>query len=525
MSEKKDIDRLFQERFKDFEPAPPAGVWDTIEKNLEPRKKRRAAGWIFYSGIAAGIALLFSLVYYGATFNDSTINDQIVNEEPLKVEPTQKNNNLNKSSQNTSSPNSTDGDNSIAGSNATEDGDINTNLSTQKSENGGDALSSTIAINESSESTETTQKQKESTNFKKRTDHTVHSDTGNKIKKDKTNTAGNLSKTLKNPSSVPLYANDKNSSDKKQLPDTKAQKINNSSELNKIIENPVVESSNTSDAVVENTDNLLEKKDSLQNNKLLEDALAQKQIEKDSLDLKGSIGPRFQGSTLVAPVYSNATGSSVNGDVANNDRSAGYNLSYGVAVGYKLNDRWTVRAGVHKVDVSYNTQDVSYNTTILPSDAFGTSFNASDISSSAAPGGAPGVSTGAQELVANSFKGFQGELSQQLGYIEVPLEIRYNLTKTRVRVSMTGGFSALFLQENNVRVIGNNQRLELGSDDNFRDFNQSANFGIGLDYGITEKLGIMLEPMFKYQLNALDRNTADFRPYTIGLYSGLTYTF
>jgi hypothetical protein len=524
MSERKDIDRLFQERFKDFEAAPPPGAWNNIEKKLEPQKKRRAAGWIFYSGIAAGIAMLFSLVYYGATFNDSTIKEQLVNEEPIKVEPTQENKDfnkdLNKNSENSSPLNSTNSENNVAGASASETTGVTSRQLTQKAKNRGDALAETAVNNKSSTSNEAAQKQNELASSTERDNHTARNNAQKKIKNDNTKSAGDTQKTLKNKNALPSYANSKN-----QKPATEVQKINSSSKLNEIIDNPVIDSSNPSNAVAENESNLLEKKDSLQSNKLLEDALAQKDIEKDSLDLKGNLGSRFKGSTLVAPIYSNSSGSSVNGDVANNDRSAGYNLSYGVALGYKLNERWTVRAGVHKVDVSYNTQGVSYNTTILPSDTFGTSFNANDISNAATTGGASGVSTGSQEVVANSFKGFQGELSQQLGYIEVPLEIRYNLTKTRVRVSMTGGFSALFLQENNVRIVGNNQRLELGNDDNFREFNQSANFGIGLDYGITEQLGIMLEPMFKYQLSALERNTADFRPYTIGLYSGLTYTF
>ena len=103
--------------------------------------------------------------------------------------------------------------------------------------------------------------------------------------------------------------------------------------------------------------------------------------------------------------------------------------------------------------------------------------------------------------------------------------MRYKLIASRLNLSVSGGMSALFLQENRVQLVGDNRRLELGSDDNFRDFNQSANFGIGLDYGLNDKLGIMIEPMFKYQFNALSNDPSGFRPYTIAVYSGLTYKF
>jgi hypothetical protein len=85
--------------------------------------------------------------------------------------------------------------------------------------------------------------------------------------------------------------------------------------------------------------------------------------------------------------------------------------------------------------------------------------------------------------------------------------------------------SALFLTNNEVSVTNNGRKLELGADGNFQDFNQSANFGHGIDYRFTQKLGLSVEPTFKYQLNALRNDTADFRPYTIGVYTGFTYRF
>ena len=41
MNDKKNIDRLFQEKFKDFEMAPDDAVWNRISESLPKKKKKR----------------------------------------------------------------------------------------------------------------------------------------------------------------------------------------------------------------------------------------------------------------------------------------------------------------------------------------------------------------------------------------------------------------------------------------------------------------------------------------------------
>ena len=40
MKEQKNIERLFQEKFKDFEAIPPQNSWDTIASRLNEKKKK-----------------------------------------------------------------------------------------------------------------------------------------------------------------------------------------------------------------------------------------------------------------------------------------------------------------------------------------------------------------------------------------------------------------------------------------------------------------------------------------------------
>ncbi len=62
MGDKKHIDRLFQEHFKDFEVSPPETVWNKIEDQLnQDKKKRRVIPiWWRYAGVAALLLLTFN---------------------------------------------------------------------------------------------------------------------------------------------------------------------------------------------------------------------------------------------------------------------------------------------------------------------------------------------------------------------------------------------------------------------------------------------------------------------------------
>ena len=76
MSNKKNIDRLFQEKFKDFEVTPNDAVWDRISESLPNKKKKRrvVALWWQIGGVAAVIALLLTVGV--SVFNNNPTENQ-----------------------------------------------------------------------------------------------------------------------------------------------------------------------------------------------------------------------------------------------------------------------------------------------------------------------------------------------------------------------------------------------------------------------------------------------------------------
>jgi hypothetical protein len=116
-------------------------------------------------------------------------------------------------------------------------------------------------------------------------------------------------------------------------------------------------------------------------------------------------------------------------------------------------------------------------------------------------------------------------MAQQLGYLEVPVEVSYALVNNKFGVHVIGGVSSLFLVDNDVDLTSGNLTTQIGEANNVNDLNFSANFGIGLGYQFSQRLKLNVEPVFKYQLNTFSNVDGTFNPYTIGVYSGISFKF
>ncbi|CAN5351524.1 hypothetical protein BH23BAC2_BH23BAC2_08640 [soil metagenome] len=77
MEEKKHIDRLYQEKFKDFEATPREIVWKNISSRLQEKERKRSVLPVWYriAGVAALLALFFN--FASGLFRSSTPPSQV----------------------------------------------------------------------------------------------------------------------------------------------------------------------------------------------------------------------------------------------------------------------------------------------------------------------------------------------------------------------------------------------------------------------------------------------------------------
>lgn len=478
MNDKKHIDRLFQERFKDFEATPSDAVWKNIEAALNQEKKKRRVIpiWWQYAGVAA--ALLLFLTIGGFYFN------QTQNNAPNKTVTIEDEQTRSSNSENTTKI--AVENNAPVYENDVDDSHNKIPSNTSKE--------SVIAVTPSVAS----EKENHSKSNKK-------PKTSSKLSEVKYDVAVVYSeeKNKENKLNNPLKNNNVISENNKSLINSEHAKelINNSSKENNAI------------AKVEEKD---------KNNISIEEAL---DSQKDKIEKEKHLN-RWRIAPNAAPVYFNSLGegSSIDPQFNSNSKTGEVNMSYGVSASYAVNNKLKVRSGINKVNLGYNTNNVVVYQSLGVSSSKRALQNL-DVrpSNSATTSIISGESIGNKsELLATT----STSINQALGYIEVPLEIQYALVNNKLGINLIGGFSSFFLSDNKIySEAESGGKTFLGKANNINNVSYSANVGVGFNYQVSKKIDLNIEPMFKYQMNTFNNTSGDFTPYFIGVYTGFAIKF
>ena len=232
----------------------------------------------------------------------------------------------------------------------------------------------------------------------------------------------------------------------------------------------------------------------------------------DKISDKSISNEKFTVATIFAPIYINSfgDGSGVDSQFKDNSTSGNSSYSYGVKIAYKLNNKFSVQSGINLINLGYTTNDI-YITPGVSLVGF------SNISSTP-------LDSKTETTLAKGNEN-SGSLNQVFGYVEIPVEIKYNVVDGKLGVNLVGGFSTLLLNRDEVFVETNNFSQSLGPSNNLRSVNFSGNIGLDLDYSIRKNLYINVSPMFKVQTNTFSKNSGSIQPYYLGVYTGLNYKF
>ena len=504
MSDKKHIDRLFQEKFKDFEAVPNDAIWKSIELKLHEKKRKRRIIplWWQIGGVAAVLTLLFTVGYF--IFNDSIDNhttvQPIVNTETKdnpSVPPQPSDSNIILNNFEDENVAASEDDNGISGS------DSNENNSVLQAHN--KAITTIADTKNNSNNGKVTQKSN-----KEIDQALINSKKESKI-------ASNT-----NVNDATNYE-DQTNSDQAKINNAQKNK-----ETDVLIGNPEKEIK-TSVADNDSKSEFLElNNEKAKDFQTIEEAIATvKDIDEKEENEKKS---RWNISTNVAPVYFNTfgKGSSLGAQFVNNSKSGEIKMSYGIAGSFAFNKKLKFRAGINKVDLGYGTNNV-----IVYKGADIASFNSASRGKSNinfVSGSENIVVLSAQNLsfsmVPNTLAvNTNSSLIQELGFIELPFEIEYAILNKKIEVNIISGFSTFFLDKNNIFSNLSGDKVFIGKAQNINSTSYSANFGLGLNYNVSEKIKLNLEPTFKYQINTFQNTSGDFQPYFIGIYTGLSYKF
>ena len=528
MSERKNIDRLIQEKFKDFEVNPPKESWANIEAKLDEKKKRRVIPfWWKLSGVAA-LFLIGFLVFKSISNGEIKPEDSVVNQT----------NSGKKDQTNTKDKNENNGEIKAESPvvNETSSSKTNTEDSVNKKElknNNSDAVANTndkVKNNAASE----VENKKTKTVFHTKSDVAERKSSNHRSLKNKSNSEKDkATETLFEKSQNQVAQNQKNNSqltDEKNIVQTDVKEKNIQKTQLKSDKAPINlddlkgnVNSKIATKEIEKKVNDTAKKNSVANN-VLEELLNEKESKK-----KESKVNRWQLTSNVAPIFlgSVSGGSPIDSSLVKNSKSYSTNVGFGVGVSYAVNKKFTVRTGLNKVNMSYNTNDILFFTGLQSKMLENVRPTASSrmihvesannsISATSESGLLPFENTFAQEN--------KGSLNQEIGYLEMPLEMSYNLLDKKFGLKIIGGFSTLFLQDNKITIISQGRDTLLGEANNLNDIHFSTNLGLGIKYGFMKSFEFNIEPTVKYQMNTFSSNAGSFKPYLLN-YSGISYKF
>ncbi|MCX7551379.1 outer membrane beta-barrel protein [Xanthomarina sp. F2636L] len=568
MSDKKHIDRVFQEKFKDFEVSPNPQVWNSIQNKLNQPQKDKKKVFPFWYKVAGVAALLLLMLTVGGlllnnNFSINTNNTKVVDTENTLKDAT---NPSNETDINSTITNTSNEKNKVVNKVSTSESQISNN--TNKDEDASDK--SQIASEEGLQSKPFNNNNITNLSVKKNiTDTRVTENTSSKSKmsteekttefdvkssiedgKNSTNLSTSNSKTdsrlTKNSPTESKKTSDKysnknsnntnNSTKNNNIAVTQSNSKDGKTNLefdNTKTENQLQQLSNTTTetgiAIEENTEAEVEEtvEEALNKTDLtIEEAIAANQdlIEEE----KDDIINRWQVYANVAPVYYNSMGkgSHIDDQFANNSKTGEVNTSYGVNVSYNLNKKLSIRTGLSSLNLSYDTNDVILyeniaNSSTAPSPL--RNINLSEGYKSLTAISADNLSVG---QIDNSLSPkSNAAISQRISYFEVPVELSYRIGNKKLGLNLIAGFSSFILDGNEVYSELNDENTYIGEANNIKSMSFSTNFGVGLDYKFTEKFKFNLEPTFKYQLNAFENTSGNFNPYIIGVYTGFSYKF
>ncbi|HET8838727.1 MAG TPA: hypothetical protein VFM82_07000 [Flavobacteriaceae bacterium] len=516
MSEKKHIDRLFQEKFKDFEVSPNKSVWKNIEKELKSKKRKKFLLPLWYK--IAGAAAVLVLLFLAGNFVFNNFGEiPVVKSNPAEkaIEPSKE----------------------ILGK------EIEVGRAIVSEENSEEKMLSGKKTNNNSISTNSGKERSNSAANTKLKEKRILNETGNAennsvvsnveklpVIKEKNSFLKKSTQTDKENKIVGKISDYKNSSDSKE---NDASKVENASEnenllpQNKVLNTPAVAKTNIKNDATETILNENGSQTEEPQKSLLEIAAQQEEDEIFEKEEKTELASNanWQISPFAAPIYYGGFGSqnAIDPSLAQNKSESEMTMSYGVNFSYKISERLKIRSGVAQVSMAYNTHDIAFATAVKPS-----SFNNVAYSSSVTDNleivPLNSVQSQNSELLGRS-PFTAGTLHQQIGFIEVPLEIEYALIDKKIGLSIIGGASTLFLNNNSLVINSENGTTNIGEMKNLNDLSFSTNIGLGLDYKISKQFEIKLEPTFKYQINSFSGNDNGFKPYYFGIYTGIGFKF
>jgi hypothetical protein len=517
MRESKKIERLFQEKLKDFEAVPPNNAWENIASNLKKplENKRKLPSFFYFANIAA---VLFLLIFFGWNFNQNSsvfpdFKTSKKNGNSFEKEKLDKNTTIENSSRENALVNQKEKENSLPSDddkklNDNNNSTTNVSVTNRKNYNQKRDDINRIVFDDDFK--------KESLNPKKK-------------KKSKKSELPNFNVVVNNNTVTIKSTTDKGSLNYLSSEKEKSLFFSNEVDLNASNKNTDTNSFENNKFVFSDITgfNLIDSIP-LTINQKTENPLEKILMDKDKKEIayEEEVRNKWALGTNITPVYFNSlgNGSPIDPVFINSSKEYKNTTSLGINASYEIAKKFSLKSGINVLNMSYTTNDVVYQSSIKLVNSNPSNINRNQFGIT--------LAFTSKNNMADTFTDIDnyvsknvGSLRQDIGYLEIPLELGYKLVDRKFKIEIIGGVSTLFLNNNSISLIKDDLELEIGKANNLNKIHFSSNFGLGFNYRFWKAFSANFQPMFKYQINTFNQNDGNFKPYFIGLNSGLSYHF
>lgn len=200
-------------------------------------------------------------------------------------------------------------------------------------------------------------------------------------------------------------------------------------------------------------------------------------------------------------------------------------VAYGAKVSVRINEKLNIRSGIAKVELQQHTINVNsgINTGILAL----TSNNQKSSNHINYQTNIRVFADKSQSSTMTMLSSETNDMEQKINYIEVPIEAEYKLASfDKFNLLATAGGSYYILTKNAISLADTKTRTQykLGEANNLNNTSYSANAGVKLEYNLSNKSSINLEPNYRYMINPL-KNVDTKNPSLLGLNLGFSIKF
>jgi hypothetical protein len=484
MENRKDIGNIFREKINYLDKEPNNGGWNAIQSELDKKKKKRLIFipfWFKTLGLLTAGSLCFWLIL-NHSFENETYFGRDTKSSITQSDDTHTNNKNKNSIESQNNTKSEEATVTILNATATINSALNSkrtvfNKKNEKNNSNNVTLASLITNSKSA----TTHKRKRSVN--------------NEKTKNSTKSNGFYNNKLKIKSYKTKINNKNSKGPVEKLKAESPDKLTNNTLLMS-----TVAAAKTSELdknkSVNNNDPKKNKKAILKATE--EDTITNPEIKEKSFELFVYGSPTLSGlsknkSLLDNRLNSNATASNVT-------------FSYGAYFCYQGTANFSLRLGLGMINLNLITHDVPVNTA-----------NYSNINYS------KGMSNA--YIYSQSNNSEYMKITQEISYIEIPLEAKYRIIHQKYGVNAIMGINYLYLDNNEIRAkTDDGSEFKIGNTADLMDRTLGLNFGMGFEYSLSKKIKFNVEPMFKYHFKN-SQNDNESKLLSLNILTGLQIKF